>query len=120
MRYHFDTINDEVKGKTFEVIGISHPKSKYTALLMDWLEAVGAWDNGPMKYKANILPDLAKRIALANKSFQFVLKDGYVTTVFSMGSESKEEEETDVSEPEPEVFDTPDVEETDDDEIPWD
>lgn len=117
MRYHFDAVDEEIRGKTYQVVGINHQQSKYTAILVDFLDATGVWDNGPMKFSANILPDLQKRMSQADKSFQFVLKDGWVSTVFSM--EQPEEEVVPDEEEEDEFSSVPDVE-TDPDEIPWD
>jgi len=96
LRYHFDSFTETHGGKEVEVVEITKPRSKYTPLLMDFCDASGVWEKGPMQYKANILPTLAKRIANAGKTFQVVLKDGWVTTVFaSMEDETDFGEEAD-------------------------
>ena len=87
-RYNFSEVDEDGKA----VVGISHPKSKYTPMLMDFLDATGAWERGPIPFKDNILPILEKRILKADSTFSIVMKEGWVTTI--MG-ESAEETEVD-------------------------
>lgn len=124
-RYNFDAAEDAVQGKKVDVVAYSHPRSKYTPLLMDFCDATGVWDKGPMKFSTNIVPLLEKRIAQADKKFQVVLKDGWVVTIFSMPDvavEEKEEQfetepesETEFEAGEPEELKTED----EDDELNW-
>ena len=62
---------------------------------MDFCEAVGLWDKGPMPYKPNILPAMQKRILNNDRKFQVVVKDGWVVTIFSMEHEEEDEQVTD-------------------------
>lgn len=84
LRYHFEGVDSEYQGKKVELVAFNHPKSKYTPFLQDFCDAAGVWDKGPMKWSANILPVMAKRIAQADKKFQVVVKDGWIVTIFAM------------------------------------
>lgn len=124
-RYNFEGVEDEINGKKVEVVAYNHPKSKYTPLLQDFCEATGVWEKGPMKWATNILPALAKRIAQADRKFQVVVKEGWVNTIFVMPDvsdedEVKEEETNDLpDETESENKTTPDVLNTDEDDLEW-
>jgi len=92
LRYHFKGTLEEVKKKEKEVVWYDKPGSKYTPMLVDFCEATGVFDRGPMPWKANILPMMEKRIASLNQSFAIVLKDGWVNTIFT-GLETEPDEE---------------------------
>lgn len=127
LRYNFEGVQDTYQGKEVELVAFNHPKSKYTPFLQDFCEASGVWDKGPMKWSANILPVMAKRIAQADKKFQVVVKDGWVVTIFAMPDvtesdfddeekvESKPDPEDDEFEAKPDVLKTED----DDDNLNW-
>ena len=111
LRYNFGEV--DVDGKA--AVGFTHPKSKYTAQLEDFLDIVGAMEK-PMKYADNILPMLEKRILLADKTFSFVIKGGYISTVFTHSGDSGfvPKEESDDS------FDlADDDDDVDEENIPW-
>lgn len=74
-RYHF--------GEDNGVVAYSHAKSKYTAMLDDFCSIAGAWERGEMKYQDNILPMLEKRILRENRTFNILMKDGYLNTIFA-------------------------------------
>lgn len=121
-RYNFEGVEDTVKGEKVEVVAYNHPRSKYTPLLQDFCDATGVWDKGPMKWSANILPTLQKRIAQADKKFQVVVKDGWINTIFSMPDVTETEDEPEEVEPEAATefeADTPDELETDEDDLNW-
>ena len=61
--------------------------------LMDYLDCAGAWDAGELEYDDNILPALEKRIKVAHKQFQIVVKKGYVESVLEVEIEDDEPEE---------------------------
>jgi len=95
LRYHFDEMTEEIKGKPEQVVAYSHPNSKYTSLLMDFCDAVGFWDKGPMPFKPNILPAMQRRVLANDRKFQVVIKDGWVVTIFAIDNpdeDTKEEE----------------------------
>lgn len=77
-RYHFGEALETVNGEPRRVTAITKLRSKYTAMLDEFLTATGAWDKGPIPYSDNILPTLQKRIQVSNKEFGFVLKDGWI------------------------------------------
>ena len=83
-RYHF---GEDDEGNT----GFMYPNSKYTPLVEDFCEYAGVWNRGPVKWKDNILPTLEKRILREGKTFQFVIKDGWVTTLFKDDKADDEE-----------------------------
>jgi hypothetical protein len=74
LRYHFAEAQEEEKS----VVAFSHPKSKYTPMLIEFCECAGVWDRGIMPYKDNVLPLIEKRVLHAAKEFQFVMKAGWV------------------------------------------
>ena len=126
LSYNFAPVMETIQGKEVEVVGISHPKSKYTPLLVDFCDAVGLWDKGPMKYTANVLPTMQKRIFANDRKFNFVLRDGWVNTIFTMDqplteTPVKKEKATIPDEPESRLDDDfdKDVKEQEEDEIPW-
>lgn len=93
LRYHFDMELEPVDqaGTVRETVAYSHPKSKYTPPLVDFMQASGAWKRGPMPYKDNILPMLEKRIKEANLSFKVVLQRGQVRSIVGGTTEFTEE-----------------------------
>jgi hypothetical protein len=74
-RYYFGEMVDDGGN---HVVGYTKLGSKYAPLLSDFMDASGAWDKGPMKYKDNVLPWIEKRILEADKEFQFVMKDSWL------------------------------------------
>ncbi len=93
LRYHFKGALEDVQGEEKEVVWYDKPGSKYTGIVVDFCEATGVFDKGPMPWKANILPMMEKRIASLNQSFAIVLKDGWVNTIFAGLDTEPEEEE---------------------------
>jgi len=57
--------------------------SKHSPRLHEFLSLVGAWDNGAIKFSDNILPELQRRILKAAKTFKFVIKDGWIDTLYA-------------------------------------
>ncbi len=74
LRYHFAEAQEEGKS----VVAFSHPKSKYTPMLIEFCDVTGVWDKGVMPYKDNVLPYIEKRVLNQAKEFQFVMKGGWV------------------------------------------
>jgi len=81
LRYKFDAVEDDSGNKVTGIKG-----GKYGDLLDEFLMLTGAWDRGAMKFKSNVLPDLEKRILHAGKTFGFIMKDGYVDSLYSEDS----------------------------------
>lgn len=84
LRYNFAEEVQEVKGVERKVAGYSKSldKSKHTAFLDEFLTITGAWDAGAIPYSDNILPKLEQRIKRADKSFGFIVKKGYIDTLY--------------------------------------
>lgn len=79
---NFEPIDAEIKGETVKIVGISHPKSKYTEKLVDFLEVTEAQKAGPMKWVDNPLPKLEHRMLQADAHFKVIMKNGFVETVY--------------------------------------
>ena len=79
LRYKFDAVEDDSGNKVTGIQG-----GKYGDLLDEFLLLSGAWDRGALKWKSNVLPDIEKRILHADKSFGFVMKEGYVDSLYSL------------------------------------
>lgn len=62
-------------------VAYTKPQSKGTKLLDEFLTATGCWEDGPIPYSDNVLPEIAKRILTKRKEFNVVLKDGWVETI---------------------------------------
>jgi len=92
LRYNFgEFLDDEDKS----VVGITHPRSKYTPQLEEFLEISGAMEKGDIKYTDNILPILQKRILEQARTFKGIIKGGYINTLYSELSPKQESDETD-------------------------
>ena len=76
------------------------PNAFYTPKLREFLGFVGAWDKGNFMHEDNILPILQKRILKAGKTFRFVMKDGWIDTIYADFAEGAVEEDWD-EEPKP-------------------
>lgn len=112
LRYHFEPTTEKVDGKPRKVVAIGHEKSKYTEVLMDYCLATGVWDAGPMPFKANVLPMLEKRILRAKKTFSWVMKNGFVSSImFDDDMPEIEDDEGEGNEPSPSQVDESDFDE---------
>lgn len=131
LNYNFEGTEEVIQGETVDVVGYSHPRSTRTPILIDFCDATGVWKKGPMRWATNILPTLSKRISQADRKFQVAVKNGWITTIYTMPDVTEEgldkeiedlDEEVEL-EPETETeFETesPDVlEMEDDDDLPW-
>lgn len=90
--------------------------------LEEFCDLTGVWDRGAMAWEDNILPALEKRILRANRPFMFIMKDGWVDVMYEADQPDEEvdNEEDDWDEPEPVKPIEPDVEEDEEEELPWD
>jgi hypothetical protein len=98
LRYNFTETTEDDKS----VVAYCRPKSKYTPMLIEFMDCSGAWNKGVMPYKDNILPYIEKRVMHEAKEFQFVIKQGWVDSFIPLDqpiSETlPEDEEDDLSE----------------------
>lgn len=116
LRYLFDS-DDEglVEYPPFGDRSVHIPK------LIEFLDVIGVWEKGPLKFSDNILPKLQKRVLKANKEFQFVLKNGFFSTLMTDDSSSTTSVVWDDDEPETQPYESEDVaEESNDDFENWD
>lgn len=97
LRYHFAEAHEDEKS----VVAFSHPKSKYTPMLIEFCDVTGVWEKGVMPYKDNILPYIEKRVLHMGKEFQFVMKGGWVDSFIPIDqpeSETLPDEEEELQE----------------------
>lgn len=87
LRYHFGEAEEDGNS----VVAFSHPKSKYTPILVEFCDVTGVWNRGPMKYGDNILPIMEKRILREDKKFQVVIKNGYADSFLELDNPDEEE-----------------------------
>lgn len=87
---HYNFLEAEEDGAS--VVGFMS-KGRHTDMLVEFTEVAGAWERGPMKWSDNILPALEKRILRAAKTFSFVMKNGFIETVYAEDALELEEEE---------------------------
>ena len=85
LRYHFG----EVEENDHSVVGYTNPNSKYTPVLQEFLEFTGAWEAGPIKWIDNILPVLETRMQKEARTFQFVIKNGWIETLIESDDASQ-------------------------------
>lgn len=88
LRYHFGEADEDGKS----VVAFTHPKSKYTPLVIEFCEVTGVWARGAMPFKDNILPLMEKRIMRENRTFQVVLKGGYVDSFLELDNAEADED----------------------------
>lgn len=80
--YNFQEAKEEVPGKGLQsVVEISHPGSKYTKLLIDFLTVTGTIDQ-VMPYRENILPMLQKHVLKNDRKFSGGLENGWVSGLY--------------------------------------
>jgi hypothetical protein len=110
LRYNFrEYMNEDGKSE----VGLA-AKGSRTKQLADFLDITGAWVQGPMKWKDNVLPAVERRILRQAREFNFIIKDGWIDTLFSADEPEVEDADWD-EEDEPVEESAPD----DDDEIDW-
>ena len=78
LRYNFGEDADGL----VEYTNWGSDSATHSPRLDEFLGMVGAWDKGEIQFSDNILPTLQKRILRANRSFQFVMKDGWIDTLY--------------------------------------
>jgi len=108
LRYYFAEENGEV---TFSKNPV---KSAPQRDLIDFLEVMGVFEKGPMKYSENILPALEKRIKEADRTVMLIIKEGNIQSMTPLVNKKKS---APVEEPEEEK--APEVEEKEEEEPLW-
>lgn len=58
-----------------------HPKARDWDLFVDFHDAFGVWQYGPMTYKDNILPELQERLKRANRTVKGVMAKGFLDSL---------------------------------------
>lgn len=74
LRYKFDEGDDGV--------AMLYGYGKYTDQLDDFLDVVGVYDRGPMKFKTNLCPAIQKRFQKAKKEVNLIMKNGFIDTLY--------------------------------------
>ncbi|MHA2329759.1 MAG: hypothetical protein ACXACR_14685 [Candidatus Hodarchaeales archaeon] len=112
LNYNFLEAKDE-EGQS--IVGLMS-KGNRTKDLAEFLKITGA-DAKPMKWKDNILPTLEKRILQADKPFNFIVKDGWIDTLYEADTPTEDADWKDEESPTNAELEksAPD----DDDEIEW-
>lgn len=112
LRYNFLEADEDGES----VVGL-YSKGSRTKELEEFLDLVGAWNQGPMEWSDNVLPSLEKRVLRSDKTFNFLMKDGWIDTLYAVDEpeESADWEEEDV----PEKTDSKPAEVDDEEEIDW-
>jgi hypothetical protein len=95
LNYNFREAKDE-QGRS--ITGLASKGSR-TAELREFLSISGA-DTKPLKWSDNVLPPIEKRILRADKSFNFIIKNGWIDTLFE-ADEPEEVEDWEEDEPTP-------------------
>ena len=114
LNYNFLGAKDD-EGRS--IVGVMSKGSR-TRDLAEFLRITRA-DTKPMKWKDNILPTLEKRILLADRPFMFIVKEGWIDTLYEADTPVEEDADWDNEEsPSNEMLEksAPDK---DEDEIPW-
>lgn len=76
LRYNFEADRDDPKLAVF-----SHPKSKFTDQLEDFLTVSGVLpylENGKIPFSDNLLPSMEKYLLRYGKDFTVLMKEGYI------------------------------------------
>lgn len=127
-------------GTMREVAGLRKSKSRYVEMLDNFIMATKAVVKSPIPWSDNILPTMQKRVLQADAEFDFIVKDGWISTIIppdlnedveaeDWGDEAETvPQEEDVSvpqddwgDPDEEDFDDGDTETSgDDSDAPWD
>lgn len=94
LRYYFAASNDGF-------VLFDKPRSPHTKTLSDTLDAVGAFDKGPMKYSENILPALQVRIQSANYPLMGIIKEGNLDSLTRIQNYQEQEQEPEEGEDQP-------------------
>ncbi|MHA2094598.1 MAG: hypothetical protein ACW98F_08215 [Candidatus Hodarchaeales archaeon] len=112
LRYNFREA--EYKGKP--CVGLPD-RGRHSKALEEFLDITGAWESGPMKWMDNVLPSFEKRILRAEKEFMFIMKDGWIDTLYEIDETTPDDDSWDeVDEPADALVE----ESIDDEELPWD
>lgn len=114
LNYNFLEAKDE-QGRS--IVGLMS-KGARTKDLGEFLQITGA-DTKPMKWKDNILPVLEKRILRADREFNFIVKDGWIDTLYQVDEPVTEDEADWDDEPDDEEETTPVPADDDEDELDW-
>ena len=107
LRYNFREAMDGDKS----VVGLPD-RGRHSKFLEEFCDLAGVWSRGPIKYSDNVLPEVEKRVLQADKSFMFIIKDGWVDTLYEV-DEPVEEDDWTEDEPKETVKES-------DDELSWD
>jgi hypothetical protein len=83
--YKFIGVEEEIEGKKRMIVALEGG-GRTTDRLAELLDYSGAWDKGPAPFADNVLPMFEKRILRADKKFGWILKNGFVDTLFKQNA----------------------------------
>lgn len=89
LHYNFCEFTDE-QGRA--IVGFDKMGSKTTPPLVEFFDVTGVWNKGPMPYKDNLLPLIAKRIKEVDAEFDVVMKNGYADSYIAIDEVGLESE----------------------------
>lgn len=79
--YNFQEAQKDIPGRGMQsVTQISHPKSKRTPKLIEFLDATGIIKKD-IPWKENLLPLMQRMILKEDRQFQIIVKDGWVDSI---------------------------------------
>jgi hypothetical protein len=110
LRYNFLEAHDE---EGTSIVGLMSKGSR-TAQLREFLSITGA-DRKPMKWRDNVLPLLEKRILRAEVEFNFIIKNGWIDSIYL----AEEPEEVEDWDDEPEESTPEPADDADEIELDW-
>ena len=105
LRYNFREAKDGDKS----VVGLPD-RGRHSKFLEEFCDLSGVWQRGPIKYSDNVLPEVEKRVLQADQPFMFIIKDGWVDTLYEV---DEPVDEDDWDEPKEDIKES-------DDELSWD
>jgi len=108
LRYNFREAEHDGKS----VVGLPD-RGRHSKFLEEFCDLTGVWKFGPMRYSDNVLPEVEKRVLKAGQEFMFIMKDGWVDTLYEADEpldESDWDEEDDTAAEEPDSQEDEDLE----------
>ena len=77
LRYNFREAKDGDKS----VVGLPD-RGRHSKTLEEFCDITGVWKQGPMEYSDNVLVEVEKRILRQDRQFNFIIKNGWIDTIY--------------------------------------
>ncbi len=115
-RYNFREVT--VNGQSLVTFA---SKGDRTRDLEEFCDLTDVWNRGAMKWSDNVLPELEKRILREGKHFMFIMKGGWIDTLYEVDITAQAEKKQDAPDDDWEEDTVNDIEpDVEEDELPWD